>query len=119
MFGPTNQCVNADQFIGLKKGDKFFYTNKKAGQHVFPKPGQLEEIQKTGLAKVFCTQLRKQNENAQTFKFPFLRGNGIFKGERNAKISCEGQEIDLSAWEEPGKLSKPVNPHAIGIRNCK
>ena len=103
MFGPTNQCVNAEQFIGLKKGDKFFYTNKKAGQHVFPKPGQLEEIQKTGLAKVFCTQL---GENAQTFKFPFMRSAGIFKGESNAKISCEGQEIDLSAWKEPGMLSR-------------
>ena len=101
MFGPTNQCINAEQFISLKKGDKFFYTNKKPGQHVFPKPGQLEEIQKTGLAKVFCTQLGK---NAQTFKFPFMRSAGIFKGEGNAKISCEGQEIDLSAWEEPGML---------------
>merc|ERR1719447_2269071 len=27
-FGPTNQCINADQFIALKKGDKYFYTNK-------------------------------------------------------------------------------------------
>ena len=26
LFGPTNQCINTEQFIALKKGDKFFYT---------------------------------------------------------------------------------------------
>ena len=103
MFGPTNQCINAEQFISLKKGDKFFYTNKKSGQHVFPKPGQLEEIQKTGLAKVFCTQLGGKHS---TFKFPFLRERGVFgeNDEPNEIISCDGQEIDLSAWEEKSKL---------------
>ena len=103
MFGPTNQCINAEQFISLKKGDKFFYTNKKPGQHVFPKPRQLEEIKKTGLAKVFCTQLGK---NHLTWKFPFLREHGVFgeNSEPNELISCDGLKIDLSAWKEKRKL---------------
>ena len=26
LFGPTNQCINTEQFIALKKGDKYHYT---------------------------------------------------------------------------------------------
>ena len=100
-FGPTNQCINADQFIALKKGDKYFYTNKG----IFTNR-QLSEIKKAGLAKVMCTQLEK---SVKTTMNPFIKAKRTFKGVYNRILSCE--EIggfDFSAWKEE-KQEKPVD----------
>lgn len=56
-FGPTNQCINAEQFIALKQGDTYHYTKPD----VFP-PAQLAEIRKTGLSKVICTMMKPRND---------------------------------------------------------
>ena len=113
IIGPTNQCINADQFIALKKGDRFFYTNKKPGQRVFRKR-QLEEIEKMKLAKVFCTQL---GSDAMTLKHPFLTKNGeerhedgtrVENGWKNEKIRCSEsfpEKMNLDAWRESCKSS--------------
>ena len=96
VFGPTFKCINTDQFIALKKGDKFFYTK----ENVFKK-AQVDEIKRTGLAKVICTMMKKRNnedesvvhENAKTKKEPFKKFSEI--------IDCEDLgDYDFSAWKE-------------------
>lgn len=92
-FGPTNQCINTDQFIALKKGDKFFYTNNG----VF-NGEQLKEIRNSDLAKVMCTQLEK---SAKTTKNPFIKAYQTYRGIYNEVLSCtEIGKFDFSAWRE-------------------
>ena len=52
IVGPTFSCILGQQFLNLRKGDRFWYEN---GDHpgAFT-PSQLQEIRKTSLARVIC-----------------------------------------------------------------
>ena len=52
-------CINAEQFIALKKGDKYFYS-KPESQNGFFSADQVTEIKKTGLHKVICTMMKNR-----------------------------------------------------------
>ena len=75
MIGPTFQCIVADQFLRLKRGDRFFYdlagqtgsfTEGKLShfiweyiqsnsiQHFEINAEQLDEIRKTSFARLVC-----------------------------------------------------------------
>lgn len=59
LLGHTFLCIVGDQFIRLRKGDRFYYElgNMK---HSFSKD-QLEEIRRVTLARIFC-------DNSEEFK---------------------------------------------------
>ena len=54
-MGPTFACIVGQQFLNLRKGDRFWYEN---GNH----PGgfnqrQLQEIRKSSLSRIICDNL--------------------------------------------------------------
>ena len=52
IVGPTFACIIGQQFLNLRRGDRFWY---EGGNHpgAFT-PAQLQEIRKTSLARVVC-----------------------------------------------------------------
>ena len=58
LFGPTFQCLLADQFRRLRVGDRFWHENYPSAEHhtletAFT-PCQLKEIRNTCLARLIC-----------------------------------------------------------------
>merc|ERR1711990_1397585 len=79
--GPTAGCIIGEQFLALKKGDRFWHEN--AG--VFDNE-QLQEIKSIGLAKVMCSTLEGMNRVTEN---PFLNGNVNFDGGKNGVQTCQ------------------------------
>jgi len=89
--GPTAGCIILDQFIALKRGDRFWHEN--AG--VFTDK-QLTEIKSTTLAKVICETMEGMQ---RTNKNVFLRANIRFQGVTNNIMSCGNVgTLDFSSW---------------------
>jgi len=89
--GPTAGCIILDQFIALKRGDRFWHEN--AG--VFTDK-QLTEIKSTTLAKVICETMEDMQ---RTNKNVFLRANIQFQGVTNNIVSCGNVgKLDFSSW---------------------
>ena len=92
--GPTVVCLMVDQFIALRKGDRFYYENVGVFTHA-----QLKEVRTAGLAKIICNVMEGMKE---TTKNPLVRKGAIIQGKsRNSIISCDSLgDIDLSAWRD-------------------
>lgn len=89
--GPTAGCIILDQFIALKRGDRFWHEN--AG--VFTDK-QLQEIKSTTLAKVICETMEDMQRTNQNV---FLRANIRFQGVTNNIVSCGNVgQLDFSSW---------------------
>ena len=57
MVGPTFACILGQQFLNLRRGDRFWYEN---GPGVNPgafQPDQLREIRKASLSRIICDNL--------------------------------------------------------------
>ena len=81
VVGPTFACIIGQQFLNLRKGDRFWYEN---GNH----PGafradQLQEIRRASLSRVICDNL-DDIESLQPFAFLTVDG---FSNQRKA---CKG-----------------------------
>ena len=96
ILGPTNLCINTDQFIALQKGDRFFYTNE--GDNPPFNADQREALIKSGLAQIICTTM---GMNAKITPFPFMMEGKLhpITKERNTKIDCE----DLGEFDFLGR----------------
>ena len=74
IIGPTFACILGQQFLNLRRGDRFWYEN---GNHpgAFT-PQQLQEIRKTSLSRIICDCL-DDVEDIQPFAFlqPDLTAN--------------------------------------------
>ncbi|XP_023335820.1 chorion peroxidase [Eurytemora carolleeae] len=99
IVGPTFSCILGQQFLNLRKGDRFWYEN---GDHpgAFT-PSQLQEIRKTSLARVICDCL---DDIDMLQPFAFLQPDQF----ANQRTVCKGQGIqrmNLDPWKE--ELPKP------------
>ena len=102
IVGPTFACILGQQFLNLKKGDRFWYEN---GVHPGSfRPDQLQEIRKTSLARVICDNL----DNVDSVQpYVFLSG----EEETNKRAPCRGSFIpvmNLGRWKEEPEDSKPT-----------
>ena len=61
--GPTAGCIIAEQFIALKKGDKFWLENKGLFSD-----NQLAEVKSISLAKLMCNTLEGMKKGKQVWK---------------------------------------------------
>ncbi|CAG5096998.1 Oidioi.mRNA.OKI2018_I69.XSR.g14884.t1.cds [Oikopleura dioica] len=90
-IGPTAGCIVLEQFIALKRGDRFWHEN--AG--VFT-DAQLAEIKSTTLAKVICETMEDME---RTNKNVFLRANIRFQGQTNNIVTCANVgKLDFRSW---------------------
>merc|ERR1712242_463545 len=94
IVGPTFACIIGQQFLNLRKGDRFWYEN---GNH----PGafsrqQLQQIRKTSLSRVVCDCL---DDVDRLQPFVFLQPDQFV----NIRTVCKGEgleEISLEPWRE-------------------
>jgi hypothetical protein len=110
IVGPTFACIIGQQFLNLRKGDRFWYEN---GSHpgAFNKE-QLQEIRKTSLARVVCDCM---DDVKLLQPFAFLQPDQF----ANIRTECRGTDIpriDLKKWKEDPNLrpqqfsSQPLHP---------
>lgn len=94
IVGPTFACIIAQQFLNLRKGDRFWYEN--GGFESSFTPAQLQQIRHVTLAHVLCQSLT-EIETIQPFVFLTV------DSFRNSRLSCDNPVIDnfdLSPWIE-------------------
>ncbi|XP_068205835.1 lactoperoxidase-like isoform X2 [Palaemon carinicauda] len=92
LLGPTFSCIIADQFLRIKKGDRFWYEYKDS-------PGsftnaQLKELHKVTFARILCNNVPElENLQPNPFKVP---------SATNPRVSCHSALIgdySLSPWD--------------------
>ena len=106
VVGPTFACILGQQFLNLRKGDRFWYEN---GGHdgQFPggfTPDQLQEIRKSSLARVICNGL---DDVGAIQPYAFLADDEF----ANRRSACKGSRIprvDLQRWKEEQNTAKPT-----------
>lgn len=94
LVGPTFQCIIADQFLKLKRGDRYFYD--LGGQAGSFTQEQLDEIRKFSLARLACG-------NSQVQKFQPLLFRTV--SAANPIVDCKSSSIpsmSLLPWKERG-----------------
>ena len=101
VVGPTFACIIGQQFLNLRKGDRFWYEN---GNH----PGaftasQLQEIRKVSLSRVICDGL-DDIESLQPFAFLTVDG---FHNQRKACKGAGIPRLNLKVWAENSAESRP------------
>ena len=81
MVGPTFACIIGQQFLNLRKGDRFWY---EAGDHAGAfTTGQLQEIRTASLARVVCDCM---DDVEKLQPFLFLQPDNI----ANVRTACRG-----------------------------
>ncbi|ROT69526.1 hypothetical protein C7M84_012293 [Penaeus vannamei] len=112
LVGPTFACILGQQFLNLRRGDRFWFEN--GGFVSSLSPDQLKEIRKVTLARVMCDNLDDIDDlQPNVFRPPTENG-------RNVRKSCEGDEIpslDLGAWKEHVDTEFPGLQYAGGNLN--
>ncbi|KAK4874945.1 hypothetical protein RN001_014305 [Aquatica leii] len=94
LVGPTFACIIAQQFINLRKGDRFWYENGDFESSLTP--AQLQQIRRITFAHVLCRTL-DEIETIQPFVFLSV------DNRHNARVSCNDASVnnfDLNAWVE-------------------
>ncbi|KAF5294389.1 hypothetical protein FQR65_LT10754 [Abscondita terminalis] len=103
LVGPTFACIIAQQFVNLRKGDRFWYENGDFESSFTP--AQLQQIRQITFAHVLCRTL---DEVETVQPFVFLSVDNL----HNARVSCNDPSInnfDLSAWIEKPRKEEEVD----------
>merc|ERR1711962_851626 len=91
LLGPTFKCIIGDQFVRLKRGDRFWFENKHDNGFT---EAQLTEIRKFSQARLLCNN----NFNIDQIQpNPFLTNNG---GDNSLKSCDHFSEIDLGVFKD-------------------
>merc|ERR1719367_949496 len=94
VVGPTFACIVGQQFLNLRKGDRFWYEN---GNHPGAfKADQLQEIRKSSLSRIICDNL-DDIESLQSFAFLTVDG---FNNQRKACRGTGIPTVNLRVWRE-------------------
>ena len=83
LVGPTFKCIIGDQFVRLKRGDRFFYEFGDDPRTRFSE-AQLQEIRKASLARLHCDNSKIKRIQPLVFRMP-ARGNQL--------VSCNDGSI--------------------------
>lgn len=97
LLGGTLTCLLADQFVRLKRGDRYWYETNQQPQAFTP--AQLAEIRKTSLASVICaTSDGVHSAQPEVMR----RANGTQGGTKsNKRVACaQLPRTNLRAWIE-------------------
>ena len=101
--GPTFACILGQQFLNLRRGDRFWYEN---GPGINPgsfNEDQLKEIRKSSLSRIICDNL---DDVTMIQPYSFLANDDF----TNRRKSCRGNAIprvNLKVWaESPEKPSQ-------------
>ncbi|KAK8747999.1 hypothetical protein OTU49_016263 [Cherax quadricarinatus] len=92
LVGPTFACLIADQFLRLKKGDRFWYETADLPQ-AFTKE-QLAELHKVSIARILCDNVPELGSIQRWPLRNFATGN--------PRLPCSSTSIprvDLDPWE--------------------
>ncbi|XP_032786422.2 peroxidase [Daphnia magna] len=92
LLGPTFQCIVADQFLRLKKGDRFFYD--LGGQPGSFTEEQLYEIRQTSFARLICDNSHVLDTQPLVFKL---------ESATNRIVDCDSlaiPRVNLHPWQE-------------------
>lgn len=82
--GPTFSCLIANQFLDLKKGDRFFYENAANGDTASTAftAAQLREIKKMTMSRVICNDYDVGVIQPNPFLLPSVPGYYLFNSIR-------------------------------------
>ncbi|XP_046638989.1 peroxidase-like [Daphnia pulicaria] len=97
LIGPTFQCIVADQFLRLKRGDRYFYD--LGGQPGSFTEEQLYEIRHISFARLVCDNSFVLYTQTLIFKF---------ESDANRIVDCDSSSIprvDLLPWQESSSES--------------
>ncbi|KAJ8915140.1 hypothetical protein NQ315_000392 [Exocentrus adspersus] len=115
VVGPTFACIIAQQFLNLRKGDRFWYEN--GGFASAFTPAQLQQIRHVTLSQVLCYTM----DEIETIQpFVFLSADNF----RNVRLPCDSpllDNFDLSPWGERGfnHIKKREVVYANNLRRTK
>ncbi|KZS13261.1 Peroxinectin [Daphnia magna] len=114
MVGPTFQCIIADQFLRLKRGDRFFYD--LIGQTGSFTEDQLNEIRKASYSRLVC-----DNSHVKSIQPLFFKA----ESEVNPVMDCESFDsiprMNLYPWKEVDTGASLWNTAEDGVKwssNC-
>lgn len=96
ILGPTLTCLLLDQFLRLKRGDRFWYENPQSFNQ-----RQLREIHKTTLAKIICDN----SDGVDDVQKNVMQGSDNVNNQILPCTNIDGP--DLIQWKA-GDLSVPV-----------
>lgn len=94
IVGPVFACIIAQQFLNLRKGDRFWYetSDRNAGFTLT----QLQQIRRVTFAQILC----KTTDEIETIQpFVFLVADGV----SNVRLPCDSpflNSLDLTVWTD-------------------
>lgn len=102
LVGPTFACIIAQQFMNLRKGDRFWYENGNFESSFTP--AQLQAIRRISFAEILCQTL-PDVETVQPFVF--LTPDNF----RNARVLCNSPDMNtftLDSFTEKLTFNGPL-----------
>lgn len=98
ILGPTLTCLLLDQFIRLKRGDRFWYEHV-GGASAFTAE-QLKEIRKITLSRIICSN----SDNVEYTQAYVMQS----VDENNPNVHCTDiPSMDLNPWQDAN------HPHVL------
>ncbi|XP_060524145.1 chorion peroxidase [Cylas formicarius] len=98
LVGPTFRAIIGDQFMRLKRGDRYFFENHPSINPGHFEPEQLRELRRASMSRIICDNSDKillSRQAPHAFRKPDVPGNEF--------VDCAGATIpslDLTPWQE-------------------
>ena len=93
LVGPTFKCIIGDQFVRLKRGDRFWYERGDDDLTRFSEP-QLQALRQSSIARIMCDNTDIERAQPLMYRTP---------GPGNELVSCRDNEIprlNLDLWRD-------------------
>lgn len=109
ILGPTLTCLLLDQFVRLKRGDRFWYEN--SGSFTGFTNEQLREIKKSTLARVICDN----SDNVQYTQLYVMQS----VDKNNPNVPCTDiSSLDLNPWKDTSLHHVLVEDKLTAVRTA-